>query len=67
MRVATLTLEEQDQIRDLQAQRKRYYEAGTQLRDLMKSLARKHFSTPLKPFYDDKLTIDRTGTYIILE
>lgn len=67
MRVATLTLEEQDKIRNLQAQRKRYVDAGTNLGDLIRRLAGRHFSTPLKPFFHDKLTIDQTGKYIILE
>lgn len=67
MRVAALTLEEQDQIRDLREQRKRYYDAGTKIGDLMRALAQKYFSVPLHPFYHDKLAVDQAGKYIILE
>lgn len=67
MRVAILTLKEQSRIEDLLEERKRYRNAGTELGDLMRTLAQKHFSIPLRPFYHDKINIDQTGKYIILE
>ncbi len=67
MRVAQLTVEEQDQIRDLREQRKRYYNAATNYGDLIRRLAEKHFLIGPKPFNTDKVTVDSEGKYIILE
>jgi hypothetical protein len=67
MRVAQLTIEEQDTIRDLRDQQKRYREAGTRLGDLVRAIARKCFGIPIRPLYDDKITVDQDGKYIILE
>lgn len=67
MRVATLTLSEQDQIRDLREQRKRYCNAATNYGDLIRRLAEKHFSVEFGPFYLDRTSVDSSGKYIILE
>jgi len=67
MRVAKLTLEEQDKIRDLRDQIARCSESRTKYDDLLKHLTTRHFSVHNYALGVHKVSIDVHGQYLILE